>query len=170
MRYTFDMQTDNTTAASNFQASYQPLYEQIKKMLTQSLIDGEWRAGELIPSEMELASRFGVSPGTVRKAIDDLVSENILVRSQARHLCRDACRRGYQVAFPALGRQGWKKSISAQSAAVMHARQGECARWAQARYQDRHRHHRNQTSAVVFRAAVDSGSHHFAGCPVQRFG
>jgi GntR family transcriptional regulator len=84
MRYTFDMQTDNTTAASNFQASYQPLYEQIKKMLTQSLIDGEWRAGELIPSEMELASRFGVSPGTVRKAIDDLVSENILVRKQGK--------------------------------------------------------------------------------------
>jgi len=37
---------------------YQPLYEQIKRMLTQSLIDGEWKAGEMIPSEMELAARF----------------------------------------------------------------------------------------------------------------
>jgi GntR family transcriptional regulator len=37
---------------------YQPLYEQIKRMLTQSLIDGEWRAGEMIPSEMELAATF----------------------------------------------------------------------------------------------------------------
>lgn len=64
--------------------SYQPLYEQIKRMLTQSLIDGEWKAGEMIPSEMELATRFQVSQGTVRKAIDALVSENILTRRQGK--------------------------------------------------------------------------------------
>lgn len=64
--------------------SYQPLYEQIKRMLTQSLIDGEWRAGDLIPSEMELAARFQVSQGTVRKAIDSMVSENILTRRQGK--------------------------------------------------------------------------------------
>ncbi|MFZ9642333.1 MAG: GntR family transcriptional regulator [Candidatus Methylopumilus sp.] len=63
---------------------YQPLYEQIKRMLTQSLIDGEWKAGEMIPSEMELAARFKVSQGTVRKAIDELVSENILMRRQGK--------------------------------------------------------------------------------------
>ena len=63
---------------------YQPLYEQIKRMLTQSLIDGEWKAGEMIPSEMELASRFQVSQGTVRKAIDELVSESILMRRQGK--------------------------------------------------------------------------------------
>ena len=64
--------------------SYQPLYEQITRMLTQSLIDGEWKAGEIIPSEMELAARFQVSQGTVRKAIDALVSENILTRRQGK--------------------------------------------------------------------------------------
>lgn len=64
--------------------SYQPLYGQIKRMLIQSLIDGEWRAGEVIPSEMELASRFQVSQGTVRKAIDELVAENILIRRQGK--------------------------------------------------------------------------------------
>ena len=63
---------------------YQPLYEQIKRMLTQSLIDGEWKAGEMIPSEMELAARFQVSQGTVRKAIDELVLENILMRRQGK--------------------------------------------------------------------------------------
>ena len=63
---------------------YQPLYEQIKRMLTQSLIDGEWKAGEMIPSEMELAARFKVSQGTVRKALDELVSENILMRRQGK--------------------------------------------------------------------------------------
>jgi GntR family transcriptional regulator len=46
----------NVTASNVL--SYQPLYEQIKRMLTQSLIDGEWKAGEMIPSEMELAARF----------------------------------------------------------------------------------------------------------------
>jgi GntR family transcriptional regulator len=63
---------------------FKPLYEQIKVFLTQSLIAGEWKPGESIPSEMELASRFNVSQGTVRKAIDALAMENILVRRQGK--------------------------------------------------------------------------------------
>ncbi|GGI52974.1 hypothetical protein GCM10011430_01480 [Oxalicibacterium solurbis] len=50
----------------------------------QQLQSGEWRAGELIPSEMELASRFKVSQGTVRKAIDELAAENLVVRRQGK--------------------------------------------------------------------------------------
>jgi GntR family transcriptional regulator len=64
--------------------SFRPLYEQIKILLTQSLIAGEWRPGESIPSEIELAGRFRVSQGTVRKAIDELAAENILVRRQGK--------------------------------------------------------------------------------------
>jgi GntR family transcriptional regulator len=64
--------------------SFRPLYEQIKVLLTQGLISGEWHPGEAIPSEMELASRYKVSQGTVRKAIDELASENILVRRQGK--------------------------------------------------------------------------------------
>lgn len=64
--------------------SFRPLYEQIKVLLTQSLIAGEWHPGEAIPSEMELAARFKVSQGTVRKAVDELASENILVRRQGK--------------------------------------------------------------------------------------
>ena len=64
--------------------SFRPLYEQIKILLTQSLISGEWRPGESIPSEIELAGRFRVSQGTVRKAIDELAAENILVRKQGK--------------------------------------------------------------------------------------
>jgi GntR family transcriptional regulator len=44
----------------------------------------EWRPGEVIPSEMELAARFKVSQGTVRKAIDELAAENLLVRRQGK--------------------------------------------------------------------------------------
>ena len=50
----------------------------------QSLQSGEWRPGEAIPSEIELAARFSVSQGTVRKAIDELAAENLLVRRQGR--------------------------------------------------------------------------------------
>ena len=64
--------------------SFRPLYDQIKILITQSLIAGEWRPGESIPSEIDLAARFGVSQGTVRKAIDDLAAENILVRKQGK--------------------------------------------------------------------------------------
>lgn len=64
--------------------SYRPLYEQIKVLLTQSLIGGEWRPGDVIPSEIDLAGRFKVSQGTVRKAIDSLASENILIRRQGK--------------------------------------------------------------------------------------
>jgi GntR family transcriptional regulator len=63
---------------------FQPLYQQIKALITQSLISGEWAPGTAIPSEMELASRFGVSQGTVRKAIDELAAENIVVRRQGK--------------------------------------------------------------------------------------
>lgn len=64
--------------------SYRPLYDQIKVLLTQSLIGGEWRPGDMIPSEIDLASRFKVSQGTVRKAIDSLAGENILIRRQGK--------------------------------------------------------------------------------------
>ena len=64
--------------------SFQPLYDQIKILLTRSLIAGEWKPGEAIPSEMDLAVRYQVSQGTVRKAIDALAAENILIRRQGK--------------------------------------------------------------------------------------
>jgi GntR family transcriptional regulator len=63
---------------------FSPLYQQIKGLLTASLKEGAWRPGEVIPSEVELARRFSVSQGTVRKAIDELAAENVLVRRQGR--------------------------------------------------------------------------------------
>jgi len=64
--------------------SFSPLYQQIKGLLLRSLQGGEWRPGEAIPSEMELAARFKVSQGTVRKAIDELAADNLLVRRQGK--------------------------------------------------------------------------------------
>lgn len=64
--------------------TFSPLYQQIKALITQSLQSGEWKPGELIPSEVELANRFKVSQGTVRKAIDELSAENLVVRRQGK--------------------------------------------------------------------------------------
>ena len=64
--------------------AFSPLYQQIKALMTKSLQHAEWRPGEAIPSEMDLAARFKVSQGTVRKAIDELAGENLLVRRQGK--------------------------------------------------------------------------------------
>lgn len=64
--------------------TFSPLYRQIKSLILQALEAAEWRPGQAIPSEQELALRFGVSQGTVRKAIDELAAENILVRRQGK--------------------------------------------------------------------------------------
>ena len=64
--------------------AFSPLYQQIKGLILQSLQAGEWRPGEAIPSEMELAARFRVSQGTVRKAIDELAADNLVVRRQGK--------------------------------------------------------------------------------------
>ncbi len=64
--------------------TFSPLYRQIKALITDGLRTGEWKPGALIPSEKELAVRFGVSQGTVRKAVDELAAENLLVRRQGR--------------------------------------------------------------------------------------
>lgn len=64
--------------------SFSPLYQQIKTLILRSLQNGEWRPGEAIPSEIDLAARFKVSQGTVRKAVDELAAENLLVRRQGK--------------------------------------------------------------------------------------
>ena len=64
--------------------TYVPLYQQIKSILLRSLQLGEWQPGQPIPSEMELAARFKVSQGTVRKAIDEMAAENLVVRRQGK--------------------------------------------------------------------------------------
>lgn len=64
--------------------TFSPLYRQIKGLILQALEAGEWRPGEAIPSEIELATRFSVSQGTVRKAIDEMAAENLLLRRQGK--------------------------------------------------------------------------------------
>ena len=64
--------------------AFRPLYRQIQDLIVQALADREWLPGEMIPSEMDLAARFEVSQGTVRRAIDELAAEHLLVRRQGK--------------------------------------------------------------------------------------
>lgn len=64
--------------------TFSPLYRQIKNLMLNALDSAEWRPGQAIPSEQELALRFNVSQGTVRKAIDEMAAENLLVRKQGK--------------------------------------------------------------------------------------
>lgn len=61
-----------------------PLYQRLRDQLALQIADNCWRAGEAIPTEALLASEYGLSVGTVRKAIDMLVGERILERQQGR--------------------------------------------------------------------------------------
>lgn len=61
-----------------------PLYQQVKRAVLAALAAGEWTQGEALPPEKHLAERFAVSIGTLRKAIDELEAENILIRHQGR--------------------------------------------------------------------------------------
>ena len=61
-----------------------PLYAQVRERLIERIRSGEWKPGQLIANEFEIAAEFGVSQGTARKAIGDLASEGLVVRRQGR--------------------------------------------------------------------------------------
>lgn len=71
-------------AISSTTPTFLPLYRQIKELIVRNLDGGAWKPGQAIPSELELAERFRVSQGTVRKAVDELAAENVLVRRQGK--------------------------------------------------------------------------------------
>ncbi len=71
---------NDSQAAPNFL----PLYQQVKQVLLQRLATHDWEPGDLLPSEPRLAEELGVSPGTVRKALDEMTAQNLLVRRQGK--------------------------------------------------------------------------------------
>ncbi len=61
-----------------------PLYKEVKRLLIETISSGEWPPATAIPAERVLSARLEVAVGTVRKAVDELVAENILIRQQGR--------------------------------------------------------------------------------------
>lgn len=64
--------------------SFQPLYKQVYDLLMDRLVSGVWKPSESLPSEQALAMELGVSQGTVRKALNNLVAEKLLERRQGK--------------------------------------------------------------------------------------
>ena len=64
--------------------STRPLYFQVRDALAARIAGGEWKPSAAIPNEGDLARQFGVSPGTMRKALDLLEGERLLTRRQGR--------------------------------------------------------------------------------------
>ncbi|HRJ69248.1 MAG TPA: GntR family transcriptional regulator [Beijerinckiaceae bacterium] len=81
---------ENTTpppaggSGTNEPLGFRPLYRQVRDRLMRRIADGYWPPGQMLPSEAQIAGEFGVSQGTVRKALDEMAAEHILVRRQGR--------------------------------------------------------------------------------------
>jgi GntR family transcriptional regulator len=90
---------------------FQPLYRQVYSVLAQRIAEGAWRPAQALPSEQALARELGVSQGTVRKAMDALAAENLLLRRQgkgtfvAEHTQEHALFRFFRLARPAPRRE-----------------------------------------------------------------
>lgn len=78
------MATPARTFLAPLPATDRPLYEEVRARLIEGMSQGAWQPGGAIPSEGELARAFGVAVGTVRKAVDTLVAEQVLVRRQGK--------------------------------------------------------------------------------------
>lgn len=63
---------------------FQPLYRQVKQLLLQRVVSGSWKPGGILPSEAKLAEEFNVSQGTVRKALEEMAAEHVVVRHQGK--------------------------------------------------------------------------------------
>ncbi len=76
---------DNSTSPiSPARLEAQPLYVKARNIMVDRLISGQWRPGQMLPSEFAIAAELGVSQGTVRKALDDMTAEGLVVRRQGR--------------------------------------------------------------------------------------
>jgi GntR family transcriptional regulator len=57
-----------------------PLYEVLKRKISEMILLGHWPPGSVIPSEMALADEYSLAVGTVRRALTDLAAEGMLSR------------------------------------------------------------------------------------------
>ena len=57
-----------------------PLYEVVKRRISETILEGIWTAGQPLPGEVALAQEYGVAVGTVRRALTDLTAEGMIAR------------------------------------------------------------------------------------------
>lgn len=64
--------------------SYEPAYAQLVRILTAQIAAGVFRTGDRLPSESQLCERYGVSPMTVRRVINILADQGVVIAEQGR--------------------------------------------------------------------------------------
>jgi GntR family transcriptional regulator len=84
MRSVKESREDENDGVREGALGFRPLYRQVRDVLVKRIVDGTWRPGEALPSETDIATDLRVSQGTVRKALDELVEENFVVRRQGK--------------------------------------------------------------------------------------
>jgi GntR family transcriptional regulator len=70
--------------AASSKLSAEPLFKQVRDLIVRRIASGVWPAGSMLPGELVLARELGVSPGTVRKALEGLEKDRLLKRRQGR--------------------------------------------------------------------------------------
>ena len=85
-----------------------PLYEMVDSLIRQRLVDNVYPPGSALPSEMQLSRELGVSQGTVRRALDAMVTEGLLLRRQGlgTFVSEMEDRRALFLFFNMVGRDG----------------------------------------------------------------
>jgi len=98
-------------ADRNYEWSQSALYLQVRTKILDAIRAGEWHAGEAIPPEKKLCERFGISIGTLRKAVDELTSSGMLIRHQGRgtFVARHSHDRYLFFFFHLMGHDGYKE-------------------------------------------------------------
>ena len=75
---------DFVTVMTSIKPSPKPLYKQVKEHLVNRVLAGEWKPGQILPSETRLAAEYELSQGTVRKAIEEMASEGLVTRKAGK--------------------------------------------------------------------------------------
>jgi len=73
-----------STTAPITRTDFIPRYVHISQQLRGLILEGTYQPGDAIPSEAELMSMFGTARGTVRQAVDVLVSEGLVRRQHGK--------------------------------------------------------------------------------------
>ncbi len=110
---------------------FRPLYRQIKELLIKRLAAGEWRPGDALPSETALAQAYGVSQGTLRKALNAMEAERLVERRQGKgtFAARHSAKRSLFQFFHLVGANGERQLPESQA---LRCRGGSATRAEQA--------------------------------------
>ncbi|MCL7454680.1 MAG: GntR family transcriptional regulator [Anaerolineae bacterium] len=75
---------DREAVATIDRSSYEPAYAQLVRILLGQIATGIFRPGDRLPSESQLCAHYGVSPMTVRRVINILVDQGVVIAEQGR--------------------------------------------------------------------------------------